>query len=160
MVQTSFLYPIVDAAACLGDDVLAARAAQNAFERRSVHKFAFTVAPLYGGGASTTTGGGGECGRGLAVLPELGQVVSVAGKSTLVCHRETVLLSYLRRSFLRIGRRAAWGEVCQYCDRRQRRTGKGLYEQFRFATLRVCLVRCIYACKPVHRCPLLVGPHV
>lgn len=105
MVKSQFLLPMVDVAARLGEEVLRARAAQNAFERRSVHKYTFTVAPLHGGG------GGSGSGRGIAVFPELGQVVSVSGKSTLVGHREALSLQYLRRSFLRIGRRSAWGEV-------------------------------------------------
>lgn len=120
MVRHHFLRPIVDAAARLGEEVLSARAEQIAFERRSVHKFAFTVVPLHGGrgsaaqqrsGAGIGGGGGGGAGRGIAVFPRLGQVVSVSGKSTLVSHREALSLQYLRRCFLRIGRRAAWGEV-------------------------------------------------
>lgn len=132
MVQQSFLHPIIDAAARLGEEVLCARAAQDAFERRSVHKFVFAVAPINSYAAPArrpgvtsarhSDAGSVNCGaasathcesgfRGLAVVPELGQVVSVAGKSTLVCHRETLSLPYLRRSFLRIGRSAAWGEV-------------------------------------------------
>lgn len=112
MVQQSFLLPIVDAASHLGEKVVSARAAQKAFETRSVHKFVFAVTSVHRGDvvpAATHAENGGD--RGLAVLPELGQVVSVAGKSSLVCHREASSLPYLRRSFLRIGRRAAWGEV-------------------------------------------------
>lgn len=113
MVQQSFLLPIVHAAARLGEEVLSARAAQKAFETRSVHKFVFTVTPVNRDDAVlAATNGESGGGRGLAVLPELGQVVSVTGKSTLTCHREASSLPYLRRSFLRIGRRAAWGEVC------------------------------------------------
>lgn len=111
MVQQSFLHPIVDAAARLGEEVLSARAAQKAFETRPVHKFVFAVTPVNCDVVSAVHGESGH--RGLAILPELGQVVSVSGKSTLVCHRETSSLSYLRRSFLRIGRRAAWGKVCK-----------------------------------------------
>lgn len=116
MVKHHFLRPIVDAAARLGEEVLSARAEQNAFERRSVHKFVFTVVPLHGGGVSTAqhrSGArvGGGSGRGLAIFPRLGQVVSVSGKSTLVSRREALSLQYLRRCFLGIGRRAAWGEV-------------------------------------------------
>lgn len=123
MVKNSFLYPIVDTAAGLGEDVLSARAAQKAFERRSVHKYAFTVVPLRGGGISTSNHGGdrsgsdarggrsGGSGRGISVFPELGQVVSVSGNSTLVSHRETLSLQYLRRNFLKIGRQAVWGKV-------------------------------------------------
>lgn len=110
MVKNSVLRPIIDNAARLGEDVLSARAAQSAFERRSVHKYVFAVVPLRGGGVSPTGHDGGS-GRGVAVFPELGQVVSVSGKSTLVSHRETLSLQYLRRSFLSIGRRSAWGEV-------------------------------------------------
>lgn len=123
MVQNAFLYPIVDAAVELGEDVLSARAAQKAFERRPVHKYAFTVVPLRGGAstanyvrddASGNVGGDGSggSGRGISVFPELGQVVSVSGKSTLISHRETLSLQYLRRSFLRIGREAVYGKVC------------------------------------------------
>lgn len=119
MVKNHVLRPVVDAAARLGEEVLSSRAAQKAFELRPVHKYAFTVAPLRSGEASPTQhssggdGGGhsGGSGRGIAVFPGLGQVVSVSGKSTLVAHREKLSLQYLRRSFLRIGRRAAWGEV-------------------------------------------------
>lgn len=112
MVQQSFLLPIVDAAARLGEEVLSARVAQKAFEARSVHKFVFAVTPVHRDDAvSAATNGESGGGRGLAVLPELGQVVSVTGKSTLTCHRETSPLPYLRRSFLTIGSRAAWGEV-------------------------------------------------
>lgn len=116
MVKNHLLQPIIDAAARLGEEVLSSRAAQKAFERRSVHKYAFTVAPLYFPEASPTHhisdgGRNGGNGRGIAVFPELGQVVSVSGKSTLVAHRESLSLQYLRRSFLRIGPRAAWGKV-------------------------------------------------
>lgn len=113
MVRTSFLDPIVEAAARLGEDVVCARAAQLAFERRLVHKYIFTVAPASGGEASTAIGGGGgDSRRGLAVLPQLGQVISVAGKANLVCHQESLPLRYLRKSFLSIGRGSAWGKVC------------------------------------------------
>ncbi|CBJ33221.1 calmodulin-like myosin-light chain [Ectocarpus siliculosus] len=110
MVKNSVLRPIIDDAARLGEDVLSARAAQSAFERRSVHKYVFAVVPLRGGGVPPTGHDSGS-GRGIAVFPEIGQVVSVSGKSTLVSHRETLALQYLRRSFLRIGRRSAWGEI-------------------------------------------------
>lgn len=120
MVKNHILYSIVDAAARLGGEVLSSRAAQKAFERRSVHKYVFTVAPLHGGEAwptqhSSDGGRSGGSGRGIAVFPELGQVVSVSGKSTLVAHRENLSLQFLRRSFLRIGRRAAWGKVRGRC---------------------------------------------
>lgn len=112
MVRNHVLHPIVDAAARLGEEVLSSRAAQKAFERRSVHKYVFTVAPLRcAAPLPTQRSSGGGRGRGVAVFPELGQVVSVSGKSTLVAHRESLSLQYLRRSFLRIGRRAAWGKV-------------------------------------------------
>eukprot|EP00903_Cladosiphon_okamuranus_P006300 g6178.t1 len=115
MVKNHLLHPIVDAAVRMGEEVLSSRAAQKAFERRSVHKYAFTVTPLYCAEASPTHisdgGRNGGNGRGIAVFPELGQVVSVSGKSTLVAHQESLSLQYLRRSFLRIGRRAAWGEI-------------------------------------------------
>lgn len=116
MVKNHVLRPIIDTAARLGEEVLSSRAAQEAFERRSVHKYAFTVAPLHCAEASPTQHGsdGGRSGgsdRGIAVFPEIGQVVSVSGKSTLVAHREILSLQYLRRSFLRIGRRAVWGKV-------------------------------------------------
>ena len=116
MVKNHVLQPIIDAAARLGEGVLSSRAAQKAFERRSVHKYAFTVAPLHGAEASPTyhscdPGRGGGRGRRMVVFPELGQVVSVCGNSTLVAHRESLSLQYLRRSFLRIGHHAAWGKV-------------------------------------------------
>lgn len=116
MVKNHLLQPIVDAAARLGEDVLSSRAAQKSFERRSVHKYAFTVAPLRCAEASPAhhssgAGRSGGSGGGIAVFPELGQVVSVSEKSTLVAHRESLSLQYLRRSFLRIGRHAAWGKV-------------------------------------------------
>lgn len=116
MIKNHFLQGIIDAAARLGEEVLSSRAAQKSFERRPVHKYAFTVAPLHSAGALRThpgsgAGRSGERGRGIAVFPELGQVVSVSGKSTLVAHRESLSLQYLRRSFLRIGRHAAWGKV-------------------------------------------------
>lgn len=111
MIRTSFLYPMVDAAAHLGEDVLSARAAQSAFERRFVNKYAFVIAPVQSRMATSPgDDGGGDSSRGLSCLPSLGQVVSVRDKSTLVCHRETLSLSYLRRSFLSIGW-SAWGKV-------------------------------------------------
>ncbi|CAM9744831.1 unnamed protein product [Scytosiphon promiscuus] len=123
MVKNAFLYPIVDTAVGLGENVLSARMSQKAFERRSVHKYTFTVMPLRGGethtanhgrdGAGSTVCGGRSSGsgRGICVFPELGQVVSVSGKSTLVSQREALSLQYLRRSFLRIGREAVQGEI-------------------------------------------------
>lgn len=93
--------------------MLSARAAQNSFERRPVDKYAFTIAKLNGGGPSIASREGGADGsRGLAISPELGQVISVGEKSNIICHRETLSLSYLRRNFLKIGRRGAWEEVC------------------------------------------------
>lgn len=121
MVRNSVLGPIVETAANLGEQVLRARAAQSAFERRSVPKYAFTVVPASIGGSRSTNAiddNGHTC-RGIAVLPELGEVVSVTGKSTLVCHQETLSLAYLRRSFLAVGRSAIHGKVCTflYLDR-------------------------------------------
>lgn len=116
MVWNSVLGPIIDTAANLGEQVLCARAAQSAFERRSVSKYAFTVAPVSIGGSRSTDridDKGRTC-RGIAVLPDLGKVVSVIGKSTLVCHQETLSLVYLRRSFLAVGRSAIHGKVCMY----------------------------------------------
>lgn len=122
MVKNHILQPIIDAAARLGEEVLSSRAAQKAFERRSVHKYAFTVAPLHCAETlpthhSSDPRRGYGSGRGIAVFPKLGQVVSVSGKSTLVAHQEGLSLQYLRRSFLRIGRRAAWGKVRKGNDR-------------------------------------------
>lgn len=117
MVRTSFIYPIVVAATQLGEGVLSARAAQKAFECRPVHKYTFVVTPLDGGdegGALTKCTGsedGDSGGRRVVSLPEFGHVLSVQGKSTLVRNRQALSLSYLRRVFLGIGRRAAWGEV-------------------------------------------------
>lgn len=121
MIRTSFLHPMIDAAARLGEDIVCARLAQKAFERRSVHKYAFTVAPVSGRRARATggsDGGNGAGGKGLvAVLPDLGQIVSVGeGGSALVCHREGLSLSYLRRSFLRIGRAAILEKVRSGCE--------------------------------------------
>lgn len=104
MIRLSLLYPVVDEAARLGEDVVRARAAQRSFERRPVEKSAFAVVPI------GDLGGGGRGGRGLSLLPGLGQALSVRGHATLVRHQETLSLSYLRRSFLRIGR-GAWGRV-------------------------------------------------
>ena len=113
MVLDSLLGPIIETAVRLGERVLSARAAQSTFERRAVPKYAFTVAPACVGRSRAILEGGddGYTNRGIAVLPELGKVVSVAGKSTLVCHQETLSLIYLRRSFLAIGRSASRGKV-------------------------------------------------
>lgn len=111
MIRNSFLNPIIDAAACRGEGVLSARAAQEAFERRPIYKHVFTVTPVHdGGGTMSDEGGGNGSIRGVSCFPHLGQVISVKDKSMLVCHRETLSLSYLRRSFLGIGR-SAWGKV-------------------------------------------------
>lgn len=104
MIRASFLYPMVDEAAGRGEAVLAARAAQEAFESRAVHKYAFPIAPV--GEAAEA----GAARRRVSCLPQLGQTLAPAGDAMLVRHRETLPLSYLRRSFLRIGR-AAFGQV-------------------------------------------------
>lgn len=111
MIRNSFLNPIIDAAARRGEGVLSARAAQEAFERRPVRKDVFTVTPVDCGEGKTTDDGERDGSiRGVSCFPHLGQVISVRDKSTLVCHRETLSLSFLRRSFLGIGR-SAWGKV-------------------------------------------------
>lgn len=104
MIHLSILYPVVDTAARLGEAVVAARTKQLAFERRAVHKYAFAIARV------GDVEDGGEGNRGLSWLPSIGQLVAVRESDTLVCHQEKLSISYLRRSFLRIGR-GAWGTV-------------------------------------------------